>query len=420
MDITEQLNNIKFISDESGKNSNHLELSSSRRSDDLFDPVISIIVATYNEEDVIYELLKSLDMLTYNHDRFEIVVVDDSTDSTLKILEHWTKKMRNLTIIRRKQRVGSKGAALNLALQSLREDSSWVMIIDADTILPPDIIEQFLVRLNSSQEKYLAIQGYCIPYNHCLNQVTGFQNWISRGIEFRLAKRNLIEFVARNKLRLPVQITGSLFMIKTSLLNQQRFSTDVCEDWDLTLDLYLRQNDSDLGNPNVFFDETLNARNQAPVSFISYFNQRLRVSEGHTRGFIKSIPRLILEKQPLKNKIEIFFTGFRYLRYLLILSVLLLDFIGLSLADPNNLNIYFIMSFAIQFFCIGLFLLVNGLGLLICRRSAHYTLKFLISGLIVECCVSPAVILGSFLGIWRKKGFFHRTQRISSNHVKAI
>jgi cellulose synthase/poly-beta-1,6-N-acetylglucosamine synthase-like glycosyltransferase len=304
MDITEQLNNIKFISDESGKNSNHLELSSSRRSDHFFDPVISIIVATYNEEDVIYGLLKSLDMLTYTRDRLEIVVVDDSTDSTPKILEQRAKKMKNLTIVRRTQRVGSKGGALNLALQSLRKDSSWVIIIDADTILPPDIIEQFLVRLNSSQEKYLAIQGYCIPYNHSLNQVTGFQNWISRGIEFRLAKRNLIEFVARNKLRLPVQITGSLFMIKTSLLNQVRFSTDVCEDWDLTLDLYLRQNGSDLGNPNVFFDETLNARNQAPVSFLSYFNQRLRVSEGHTRGFIKSIPRLILENSLLKIRLR--------------------------------------------------------------------------------------------------------------------
>jgi cellulose synthase/poly-beta-1,6-N-acetylglucosamine synthase-like glycosyltransferase len=414
LDITEQSNNCKFISDESGKNSNFLELSSSTRPDDLFDPVISIIVATNNEEDVIYRLLKSLEMLSYNRGRFEIIVVDDSTDSTPKILEQWTKKMKNLTIIRRTQRVGSKGEALNLALQSLRKESFWVIIIDADTILPPDIIEQFLVRLRSSQDNYQAIQGYCIPYNHSLNPNTGFQNWISRGIEFRLAQRNLIEFVARKKLRLPVQITGSLFMVKTSLLNEVRFSTDVCEDWDLTLDLYLREHGSDLCNASVLFDETLNARNQAPVSLASYFNQRLRVSEGHTRGFIKKIPRLILYKQPLKNKIEIFFTGFRYLRHLLILSLVLLDFIGLSLAGSNKLNIFFIMSFAIQFLCIGLFLFVNGLGLVICRRSVHYTLKFLMSELILEFCVSPALILGSLLGICRKKGSFHRTQRIGN------
>lgn len=88
-------------------------------------------------------------------------------------------------------------------------------------------------------------------------------------------------------------------MVKTSVLKQVRFSTDVCEDWDLTLDLYLREDGSEQCSVNVLFDETLNARNQAPVSLLSYFNQRLRVSEGHTRGFIKMIPRLMLQKQTM-------------------------------------------------------------------------------------------------------------------------
>jgi hypothetical protein len=143
MDITEQLNNCKFINDERGKNSNYFELSSSRRPDDVFDPVISIIVATNNEEEVIYKLLKSLEMLTYNRNRFEIIIVDDSTDSSPKILEQRSKKMENLTMVKRTQRIECKGGALNLALQSLRKDSSWVMIIDADTILPPILSNNF-------------------------------------------------------------------------------------------------------------------------------------------------------------------------------------------------------------------------------------------------------------------------------------
>src|SRR5437867_1522924 len=229
-------------------------------------PVISIIVATYNEEAVIQNLLNSLEMLTYNRSGFEVIVVDDSTDSTGRILGEWAKRLENLKIIKRSERIGWKGGALNLALQSLRKDSSWVIVLDADTILPHDIIEQFLLRVSSLEEKYQAVQGYCIPYNHSLNPKTGFENWISRAIEFRLAQRNLIEFVAKKRLLLPVQITGSLFMVKTSVLNQVRFSTDVCEDWDLTLDLYLRERGSELSNANVLFDETLNARNQAPVS----------------------------------------------------------------------------------------------------------------------------------------------------------
>jgi cellulose synthase/poly-beta-1,6-N-acetylglucosamine synthase-like glycosyltransferase len=399
----EQLSNSR-----NGERSTQFEPGLSRFSNYESDPVISIIIATNNEEGVVARLLSSLETLNYDSDRFEIIVVDDSTDSTLKILEQWTNRLKNLKIIRRSQRIGNKGGALNLALESLRKDSSWVIIIDADTILPPDTIERFLYFTNGCEGSCEAIQGYCIPYNKYIGEA----NWVSRGVEFRLAQRNMIEFVAKNKLHLTVQITGSLFMIKTSLIRQIGFSTDICEDWDLTLNLYFREQDSNQHNTNILFDETLNALNQAPVSFLSYFSQRLRVSEGHTRGFIKKIPRLFLQKRPLKNKIEIFFTGFRYLRYLLILSVLLLDFSGLFLTGPIKLNMFFMMSFALQLLCIGIFVLVNGLTLVICRRSFHYTLNFLTSELIVEFFVSPALMIGSLLGIFRKSGSFHRTHRI--------
>src|SRR4249920_2863078 len=86
-------------------------------------PFVSLIVATRNEESVIGGLLKSLNMLTYDRSRFEVIVVDDSTDSTLQILEEWTKNMENLKIVKRSQRIGWKGGALNLALEYLRKDS---------------------------------------------------------------------------------------------------------------------------------------------------------------------------------------------------------------------------------------------------------------------------------------------------------
>ena len=414
MGATQQSSIHEFVKNESGKKL-YSQLNSTSPSDDKSDPVVSIIIATNNEQDVIERLLNSIERLTYNRDRFEVIVVDDSTDLTAKILEDWTKKMKNLSIIKRKLRIGSKGRALNLALESLRKDSSWILIIDADTILPSNIIEQFLSRSNGSQNDFKAIQGYCIPYNGHLSSNPGFANWVSRGIEFRLAQRNMIEFVAKKKLGLPVQITGNLFMIKTSILKQICFSADICEDWDLTLDLYLRKHDSEIGGTNILFDETLNAGNQAPVSLGTYFRQRLRVSEGHTRGFIKKIPTLILKEQSLKNKIEIFITGFRYLRYLLFVSLLVLDFIGLALIGTNELSIYLMSSFAIQFFCLGVFIVAKGLGLVICKRNMHYTIKFLMSELIVEICVVPALTLGSLLAIFRKKGSFHRTQRIGNN-----
>ena len=114
-----------------------------------------------------------------------------------------------------------------------------------------------------------------------------------------------------------------------------------------------------------------------------------------------------------KNKIEIFFTGARYLRYLLILSILLLDCVIFSEVGLT-FNVYEMLAFTVQILCIAIFTLAKVLGLVICKRHVHYTFTFLISELIVGICVSPALIIGSILGILRKKGSFHRTQRIGA------
>jgi cellulose synthase/poly-beta-1,6-N-acetylglucosamine synthase-like glycosyltransferase len=389
-------------------------------------PFVSLIVATRNEESVIGGLLKSLNMLTYDRSRLEVIVVDDSTDSTFQILEEWTKIMENLKIVKRSERIGWKGGALNLALEYLRKDSVWVIILDADMILPPHVIEEFFTVMFNSKKLCNAIQGYCIPYNSCFYPAAELSNWVSKGVEFRLAERNMIEFVARDKLNLPLQITGSLFMIKSSILKQIGFSTDLCEDWDLTLQLYLKDHDninstdtkdnSKLFKTNILFDENLNACSQMPTSFSSYFKQRVRVSEGHTRGFIKMIPTLIKHKQPLKNKVEIFLTGLRYLRYIFILSLLVLD-VYIVILGSKTFNIYLLTSLSIQLFCLFSFIIATVMGVIICNRSRQYDVTFLLSKLFLDICTLPAMIIGSLLGIIRNKGTFYRTERINITQI---
>src|SRR5438093_1694621 len=388
-------------------------------------PVISIIVATNNEEAVIGNLLNSLEMLTYDRSRFEVIIVDDSTDSTARILGKWAKRLENLKIIKRSKRIGWKGGALNLALKYLRKDSAWVIVLDADTILPTQIIEKFLSALYNSKKICNAIQGYCIPYNNYFRPNTGFVNWISKGVEFRLAQRNMIEFVAKDKLNLPIQITGSLFMVRSSILKEIGFSTDICEDWDLTLELYLRrcnnsssmtesEIDSPLGKTTILFDENLNAGSQVPTEFSSYFKQRLRVSEGHTRGFIKMMPRIIRQKQLLKNKVELFLTGLQYLKHVFVFTVILLDLFTGNLLGSNMLNVYSLVSFLLQLLYLLSVIISNVLTVNIYNRSRQYDVKFLVSKMLLDVCTLPALIIGYLLGILRTKRTFYRIKRIAS------
>ena len=410
---------------ELGKISNASATTTSILSETSSNPAVSLIIATNNEESVIERLLQSIEKLTYARNRFEVIIVDDSTDSTSLILQRWEKRLNNLKIIYSAERLGSKGKALNLALEKLNYESSWVIILDADMILLPNTIEQFVEILNNSKRMCVAIQGYCLPYNNHDYENKNSTNWVSKGTEFRLALRNMIEFVARDKYQLPVQITGSLFMINRSVLQEIGFSTDLCEDWDLTLQLYLRENDicyNQINKPgdkmittSILFDENLNGLSQSPTSFSSYFKQRLRVSEGHTRGFIKRLPEVVKQENPINAKIEIFLTGFHYLKYVLILSLVLLDVATIISFSSNIYDNLSITSLLIQFFCILTFIIANIGGMIICnsaRRSKRYNTMFLLSKLLLDICIAPALIFGSLRGMLRNKGSFYRTQRI--------
>lgn len=148
------------------------------------------------------------------------------------------------------------------------KNSDIVLIVNADNILEEDTLGKIARCFRELEEKELStyvIQGYpksIVMYTGNKNRLSSSSiiqfdqnevnknkinynnnnnNWISRGVSFRLYQRNLVEFIAKEKLNLPLQITGSLFAIRTIILKAIKFSNDICEDWDLTLDIYLSE-----------------------------------------------------------------------------------------------------------------------------------------------------------------------------------
>ena len=198
-----------------------------------FYPFISILVATHNELLVIDRLMRSLTSLTYNRDKFEVIIVDDSDDGTDDFIRRWAQFMRNLKFIHRDHRSGWKGGALNVALGNLNNESEYVLVVDADTYFLRDILERFVSFFGNSlpcRASVSVVQGYpvSIVYDRGDKYVnTNFKalnaNWVARGIAFRLAQRNMVEFLAKEILNLPLQITGSLFMIRSNLIRRLGF-----------------------------------------------------------------------------------------------------------------------------------------------------------------------------------------------------
>ena len=97
----------------------------------------SIIVPTYNEEQDIASTLESLIALDYPDK--EIIVVDDSTDSTPDIVSSYMKK--GVRLLRPAKREGRCGAR-NLGI--LSASGEIVVILNADVRLPKDFLNKIL------------------------------------------------------------------------------------------------------------------------------------------------------------------------------------------------------------------------------------------------------------------------------------
>ena len=67
---------------------------------DIKKPFVSIIIAARNEEHNINKLIKSIKNQTYNHNFFELIIIDDrSNDQTFNKIELHKKNMENVRIL---------------------------------------------------------------------------------------------------------------------------------------------------------------------------------------------------------------------------------------------------------------------------------------------------------------------------------
>ncbi|MFC1649264.1 glycosyltransferase [Patescibacteria group bacterium] len=94
-------------------------------------PLVSVIISTRNEEDVLEVLLKSIEEQSYKN--VEIIVVDNfSTDKTTKIAKRFTDKVYKKGPERSVQR--NYGAE--------KSEGEYVLILDADMQLSKDVIKE--------------------------------------------------------------------------------------------------------------------------------------------------------------------------------------------------------------------------------------------------------------------------------------
>ena len=131
------------------------------------NPLVSILIATYNSENFIKETLDSVLNQTYKN--LEIVLCDDaSSDNTVNILKEYQKKDERVKIIQNNKNLG---ISLNMNNGSRQCNGKYIAILDGDDWAYPYRIEE-QVKLMEENPKVVLCSGYMDICDETLNVKT--------------------------------------------------------------------------------------------------------------------------------------------------------------------------------------------------------------------------------------------------------
>ncbi|MBQ1900825.1 MAG: glycosyltransferase, partial [Erysipelotrichaceae bacterium] len=206
---------------------------------------LAILICARNEENVIADLLESIQAQAYPKEHFHtFVMADNCNDRTARIAEE-----NGATVYERHDPdLVGKGHALEELLYRIGRDYGKAfdacIVIDADNLLKEDYLEQ----MNRSYcEGNRIIASYISSKNYA-------QNWISAGYSLFLLKKDRFLNNARYLLGLSCAINGTGFLFDRKLIPEWDYHT-LTEDIELSVDQACRHNIIAYCDKAVVYDE---------------------------------------------------------------------------------------------------------------------------------------------------------------------
>jgi cellulose synthase/poly-beta-1,6-N-acetylglucosamine synthase-like glycosyltransferase len=354
---------------------------------------VSVLLPIYNESNVVDRLLRACTF--FNSPPYEVVVIDDSDDGvTTEKLEAWRNPSK-VKVIHRSSRDGWKGGALNVALDHIDPRSTHVLIFDADFVPSSDIVDRFLARFKNNE--VAVVQGY---QKHDLNAE---ENWVTKGVRVWLSMYNLVELNGQQRLGLFPHLTGSVFMVRTDVLQKLRFEGVTDEDWNLTMRLYEN-------GYKILYDPTLAASGECPSTLKSLLNQQAKWSEGHTRTFKNHFLKIWKCKfLRLREKVDFMFIGYSFLNSILIVALTVAWLITMMFP-----SVYLPLPIVQT----GMILLLASIPAAIFASLAALSLenarkewRKIGYAWLLNFIVTPVIAFAALKGLFMRKGYFHRTHK---------
>lgn len=368
-----------------------------------YEPFVSIHIATYNEKGVVSRLLEACARLNYTN--YEVILVDDSTDGSMEILEPW-RQVDRFKIIHRDTRDGFKGGALTYALRAMDPRTEYVAIFDADAVPFPDVLRDLLHHFyvdGDPRPRPIPEVGAVQSYQwHVLNKN---ESWLTAAVRTEYAGSYMIERPFQQVLGSMKMIAGTAYMIRAGLLRELGWGRSLTEDWELTLRLYAR-------GYKVVYTPYAETPAECVATFGRLARQRMRWAEGHSYNVNKWFLTILRSPRlSLLEKAEFIYYGFYYLQSALFIlgsAAWLVSEIVLQVRIPEWTAM---LGWSLLFSNLFSLPLMN-LGGLLLEGSPRRDYQGVLGAVILSFALVPFQAWASVKGLFeRKEGGWFRTPK---------
>ncbi len=224
----------------------------------------ALLVAAHNEENVVAEIVESLNDINYPKECFQVFVVADNCDD--KTAEK--ARMAGATVLERfDTSKRGKGYAMEFAFDrifALEKKFEYICVFDADNLVEGD----FLIHMNNKiNEGYRAVQGY-------LDSKNPTDSWLTFSYSLWYWINNRLSQLSRGNLDLGCRLGGTGFAVESELIKKFGWgATCLAEDTEFTLKLALSDIKVGWAHNAVVYDEK-------PTQISTSIRQRRRWMQG--------------------------------------------------------------------------------------------------------------------------------------------
>jgi len=301
-------------------------------------PKVTIQLPIYNEKYVVERLIDSISKLNYPKDKFEIQILDDSTDDTTEILLRKIESLRPLALdiklLHRENRIGYKAGALDHGLHSATGE--LIAIFDADFIPSADFLVTTIPHFAKDNVGVVQTRWGHLNKNYSL--LTQLQ-------AFGLDAHFSIEQNGRSAAGSFINFNGTCGVWRKKCIEDAGgWSHDtLTEDLDLSYRAQLR-------DWKFVYLEEVETPGELPIIMPAIKSQQYRWNKGAAETARKNFGNVLRSDFSAKNKVHAFFHLFNSSVFVCLLVAALLS-IPMLYIKHNHPEIKWLFDLGIIFLC---------------------------------------------------------------------